>query len=67
LLLRNNRGFSGMDVNDLMNSYSGVVELIEELAAVGAVLVIRNKDNSPKLVYYNDSTLNVSISEGAFI
>ncbi|KAI8902097.1 hypothetical protein BC833DRAFT_617066 [Globomyces pollinis-pini] len=63
-LLKRNRGISGMEVKDLRESYTGVDALIEELVAVGAVLVVRNhRDNSLKLVYYNDTTYNVSISD----
>jgi transcription initiation factor TFIIE subunit beta len=62
-LLRRHRGVTGMEVKELKQSYTRVTELIEELDKEKLILCMRNKDGSAKVVYYNDPSFRISISD----
>ena len=54
----------GLAVKELKDGYPSVEEDLKTLEAQGHVLVIRGKkDGLPRMVWYNDPKLNVSISE----
>jgi transcription initiation factor TFIIE subunit beta len=54
----------GLAVKELKDGYPNVEEDLKTLEAQGHVLVIcGNKDGLPRMVWYNDPKLNVSISE----
>ena len=54
----------GLAVKELKDGYPNVEEDLKTLEAQGHVLVIRGKkDGLPRMVWYNDPKLNVSISE----
>ncbi|KAF7724535.1 hypothetical protein EC973_000912 [Apophysomyces ossiformis] len=53
----------GMDYKDLKDSYSKLGNAVEELAAEGRILVIRNKDGNPRVLFYNDIQYNTMIDE----
>ena len=58
-------GICGMDVKELKESFTDVTRLIDDLESKGSVLVLRNsKDNSARIVYYNDTSYNLIISPG---
>ena len=61
-LLKDHRGVMAMDVKELQNSCHNVLELIKELQETSQILVNELKDGTPKVVYYNDPTLNLKIS-----
>jgi transcription initiation factor TFIIE subunit beta len=62
-LLRRHRGVLGMEVKELKQSYTRVTELIDELDKEKRILCMRNKDGTPKVVYYNDPSFQISISD----
>jgi transcription initiation factor TFIIE subunit beta len=54
----------GLAIKELKDGYPNVEEDLKTLEAQGHVLVIRGKkDGLPRMVWYNDPKLNVSISE----
>jgi transcription initiation factor TFIIE subunit beta len=54
----------GLAVKELKDGYPNVEEDLKTLEAQGHVLVIRGKkDGLPRMVWFNDPKLNVSISE----
>ena len=61
-LLKDHRGVMAMEVKELLNSCNNVLDIIKELQESGQILVIENKDGSPKVVYYNDPLLNLKVS-----
>jgi transcription initiation factor TFIIE subunit beta len=53
-----------MEVKELKDSWTGVTTLIEDLEKLGSLFIIRNKDGSPKMVYYNENPTTIMISNG---
>ncbi|KAI8977988.1 hypothetical protein BDB01DRAFT_801577 [Pilobolus umbonatus] len=51
----------GMDYKDLKDSYSKLSSAVEELAAEGQILVVRNKDGNPRVLFHNDMQYNTAI------
>ncbi|CAO3704006.1 unnamed protein product [Rhizopus stolonifer] len=51
----------GMDYKDLKDSYSKLGSAVEELAGEGVILVVRNKDGNPRVLFYNEAQYNTSI------
>ncbi|KAJ1342229.1 hypothetical protein BSLG_003152 [Batrachochytrium salamandrivorans] len=62
-LLKKNRGITGMEVKELKDSCNGIIGYIEELDAQQSIIIIRNRDESPRIVYYNHNQLNLEISQ----
>ncbi|KAI9340820.1 hypothetical protein BDR26DRAFT_860933 [Obelidium mucronatum] len=53
-LLKANYLMGGLDVKVLKEGYSAIGDAIKELEESGQILVIRSKDGSPKVLYYNN-------------
>ncbi|KAG0758486.1 hypothetical protein G6F57_004478 [Rhizopus arrhizus] len=60
-LLISKRKEGGMDYKDLKDSYSKLSSAVEELAGEGVILVVRNKDGNPRVLFYNDAQYNTPI------
>jgi transcription initiation factor TFIIE subunit beta len=55
---------AGLAVKELKDGYPSIEEDLKTLEAQGHVLVIRGKkDGLPRMVWYNDAKLNVTIAE----
>lgn len=65
LIQKKNEG--GMDYKDLKDSYSKLSSAVEELASEGQILVVRNKDGNPRVLFHNDSQYNTTIDPGRFM
>lgn len=63
-LLISKRKEGGMDYKDLKDSYSKLSSAVEELAGEGVILVVRNKDGNPRVLFYNDAQYNTPIDAG---
>ncbi|KAI8915776.1 hypothetical protein EDD86DRAFT_186313 [Gorgonomyces haynaldii] len=61
-LLRKNQGIQALDVKELKESYSGVMQFIEELVNENHILMMKNKDGSPRVIYLNDKSLGIYMS-----
>ncbi|KAK9723078.1 transcription factor TFIIE beta subunit, TFIIEB, Tfa2, variant 2 [Basidiobolus ranarum] len=57
-LLQEKKDEGGMEVRELKDSYIDVKGVVEELAESGQVYIIRNKDDTPRILFYNDPRLN---------
>lgn len=53
-----------MDYKDLKDSYSKLSNAVEELATEGQILVVRNKDGNPRVLFHNDAQYNTTIDPG---
>jgi transcription initiation factor TFIIE subunit beta len=53
-----------MDYKDLKDSYSKLSSAVEELAGEGQILVVRNKDGNPRVLFHNNSEYNTTIDPG---
>ena len=53
-----------MDYKDLKDSYSKLGEAVEDLANEGQILVIRNKDLNPRVLFYNEMQYNTPVDDG---
>ncbi|KAI9311951.1 hypothetical protein BX666DRAFT_879816 [Dichotomocladium elegans] len=62
-LLIKKRDEGGMDYRELKDSYSKLSDAVEELANEGQILVIRNKDGNPRVLFYNEMQYNTPIDE----
>ncbi|KAL0074881.1 hypothetical protein J3Q64DRAFT_1757658 [Phycomyces blakesleeanus] len=62
-LLTSKKNEGGMDYKDLKDSYSKLANAVEELANEGRILVIRNKDGNPRVLFYNDMQYNTFIDQ----
>ncbi|KAI7862157.1 hypothetical protein BDF14DRAFT_1859342 [Spinellus fusiger] len=62
-LLTSKKNEGGMDYKDLKDSYSKLANTVEELANEGRVLVIRNKDSNPRVLFHNDMQFNTWIDQ----
>lgn len=51
-----------MDYKEVKESYSAIAPALKELEEAGSVLVIRNKDATPRLLFHNDAQQNINIS-----
>ncbi|ORX88664.1 transcription initiation factor IIE, beta subunit [Basidiobolus meristosporus CBS 931.73] len=57
-LLQEKQDEGGMEVRELKDSYIDVKGVVEELAEAGQIYIIRNKDETPRILFYNDARLN---------
>ncbi|KAI8075180.1 hypothetical protein BC940DRAFT_287660 [Gongronella butleri] len=57
-LLVSMKQLGGMDYKDLKESYMKISDAVEELAADGDILVVRNKDGQPRGLFHNDPKYN---------
>lgn len=53
-----------MDFKDLKDSYSKLSSAVEELATEGQILVVRNKDGNPRVLFHNEAQYNTTIDPG---
>ncbi|KAL1926055.1 hypothetical protein VTP01DRAFT_7148 [Rhizomucor pusillus] len=51
----------GMDFNHLKESNAKLGDIVEELADEGQILVIRNKEGNPRVLFHNDMQYNTPI------
>ncbi|CAO3595103.1 unnamed protein product [Absidia cylindrospora] len=62
-LLVSMKDAGGMDYKDLKDSYSKLGDVVEDLAGEGQILVVRNKDGNPRVLFYNDSEQNTHMDK----
>ncbi|KAL1916400.1 uncharacterized protein VTP21DRAFT_5591 [Calcarisporiella thermophila] len=62
-LLEERKDLGGMEVKDLLDSYKGLSAAVDELEAAGRLLVVRNKDRAPRILFYNDPYYNTNVDE----
>ncbi|KAI7828563.1 hypothetical protein BC939DRAFT_443259 [Gamsiella multidivaricata] len=61
MMLEKRRHEGGMDYKELKDSYSKLLQAVEELAAEGRILVVRNKDGNPRVLFWNDQRYNTAM------
>ncbi|KAJ3227024.1 hypothetical protein HK099_003647 [Clydaea vesicula] len=61
-LLKQNKDYGGMDYKGMKDSYHGLATAVDQLEAEGHVYVLRQKDQTPKMIFYNDNNLNIEMS-----
>ncbi|TPX67323.1 hypothetical protein SpCBS45565_g03888 [Spizellomyces sp. 'palustris'] len=62
-LLQSNASHGGMEIKELLDSWSGLLGAVQELEKEGHVLVLKTKDQKPRIVYWNDKSLNLDMSK----
>lgn len=62
-VIREHYSERGMTVKELQDSWKGLLPAIQELEKDGYILTIRNKDNSPRVLFYNRIDLNTPTDE----
>lgn len=63
-LLKDKRSEGGMQVDkELKESSSKLLEYIEALAKSGDIMILTNKDLTPRRIFYADSSIKVQMSE----
>src|SRR5690606_13225354 len=60
-MLEKRRHEGGMEYKELKDSYSKISEAVNELASEGRILVVRNKDGYPRILYWNDQRYNTAM------
>ncbi|KAF9210781.1 hypothetical protein CPC16_007961 [Podila verticillata] len=60
-MLEKRKNEGGMDFKELKDSYSKLTEAVNELAAEGRILVVRNKDGAPRVLFWNDQRYNTAM------
>ncbi|KAF8930143.1 hypothetical protein EDD21DRAFT_364128 [Dissophora ornata] len=60
-MLEKKKSEGGMDYKELKDSYSKLPQAVEELAAEGRILVVRNKDGNPRVLFWNDQRYNTAM------
>ncbi|KAF8976470.1 hypothetical protein BGZ46_008240 [Entomortierella lignicola] len=63
MILEKRRNEGGMDYKELKDSYSKLAQSVEELANEGRILVIRNKDGNPRVLFWNDQRYNTAMDK----
>lgn len=53
-----------MDYKELKDSYSKLLEAVNELASEGRILVVKNKDGAPRVLFWNDQRYNTAMDQG---
>jgi len=54
----------GLDIKDMKDAFIDVRTTIDDLEKEGKILVIKAKDNSPKLFYWNDMSHTTDMDQG---
>lgn len=63
-LLKKNREYGGLDYKKIKESYPGLNAPLQELEDEGNVYVLRNqKDNAPRMIFYNDALMNIPMDD----
>ncbi|KAF9929098.1 hypothetical protein BGZ65_005939 [Modicella reniformis] len=60
-MLEKRKNEGGMDYKELKDSYAKLPQAVEELAAEGRILVVRNKDGHPRVLFWNDQRYNTAM------
>ncbi|KAF9192635.1 hypothetical protein BGZ50_008341 [Haplosporangium sp. Z 11] len=60
-MLEKKKNEGGMDYKELKDSYSKLAQSVEELASEGRILVVRNKDGNPRVLFWNDQRYNTAM------
>ncbi|KAG0251524.1 hypothetical protein BG011_007545 [Mortierella polycephala] len=60
-MLEKRKHEGGMDYKELKDSYSKLAQSVEELASEGRILVVRNKDGHPRVLFWNDQRYNTAM------
>jgi len=63
-LLEKRKNEGGMDYKELKDSYSKLPEAVSELASEGRILVVKNKDGAPRVLFWNDQRYNTAMDQG---
>ncbi|KAF9432759.1 hypothetical protein BGZ76_010365 [Entomortierella beljakovae] len=63
MILEKRKNEGGMDYKELKDSYSKLAQSVEELANEGRILVIRNKDGNPRVLFWNDQRYNTGMDK----
>ncbi|KAI9096067.1 hypothetical protein DFS34DRAFT_151797 [Phlyctochytrium arcticum] len=61
-LVKEHRFEGGMEVKELLDSWNNVIPVIQELEKSGDLFALKTKDGKPRIVFYNDKELNVTMS-----
>ncbi|KAF9907660.1 hypothetical protein EC991_010692 [Linnemannia zychae] len=62
-LLEKRKNEGGMDYKELKDSYSKLLEAVNELASEGRILVVKNKDGAPRVLFWNDQRYNTAMDQ----
>jgi transcription initiation factor TFIIE subunit beta len=63
-ILKLNRHNGGIEYKDLKESFSGIPAILEELVMERHALVSKNpKDDTPRIVFFNDRNLDMDMSD----
>ncbi|KAF9095581.1 hypothetical protein BGX29_001572 [Mortierella sp. GBA35] len=62
-LLEKRKNEGGMDYRELKDSYSKLLEAVNELASEGRILVVKNKDGAPRVLFWNDQRYNTAMDQ----
>lgn len=65
-MLEKKKNEGGMDYKELKDSYSKLDQAVEELANEGRILVVRNKDGKPRVLFWNDQRFNTAMDPGKY-
>ncbi|KAF9411091.1 hypothetical protein BGZ94_001445 [Podila epigama] len=60
-MLEKRKNEGGMEYKELKDSYSKLNEAVNELAAEGRILVVKTKDGSPRILFWNDQRYNTAM------
>ncbi len=53
-----------MDYKELKESYPNLPTAAKELEEEGHIFIIKNKDNTPRAIFFNDPKYTLPMSEG---
>ncbi|KAF9941200.1 hypothetical protein BGZ67_005653 [Mortierella alpina] len=62
-MLEKKKNEGGMEYKELKDSYSKLAESVKELSDEGRILVVRNKDGMPRVLYWNDVRYNTAMDQ----
>ncbi|KAG0305212.1 hypothetical protein BGZ98_004470, partial [Dissophora globulifera] len=62
-MLEKKRNEGGMEYKELKDSYAKLQQAVDELADEGRILVVRNKDGQPRLLFWNDLRYNTAMDK----
>ncbi|KAK3814225.1 MAG: hypothetical protein J3Q66DRAFT_345966 [Benniella sp.] len=62
-MLERKKNEGGMDYKELKDSYAKLPQAVEDLASEGRILVVRNKDGAPRVLFWNDQRYNTAMDK----